>query len=180
MQEKERIEKDTAEKFIYQYNKSQEETFEVVDVSDAPDIKCRNANGVELRLEITLTEDRNRDIAAALGRSDHRSLERLKEELALAKQGKANILGSFDCLEGNVLETLLERIHKKLTKAYGNNVALVVRDTSGCDWDWERVLPVIAEDISRYLKEKGLPRSPYDRGIWLLSLDGQKLRLLFE
>ena len=40
----------------------------------------------------------------------------------------------------------MARITSKCGKDYGTNVALVVRDTSGCDWDWRRLARSTSED----------------------------------
>ena len=45
---------------------------------------------------------------------------------------------------------------------YGPNAALVVRDTSGGDWDWDDVIPVIRSRLD-------LSTSPFSDGIWVLS-----------
>ena len=73
MDEKAAIERATAEGFLRLYNKETGNTFVVTGVGDAPDIKCQDNQGKTLNLEISLTEDRPRDIQAALGRSEHRS-----------------------------------------------------------------------------------------------------------
>ena len=45
---------------------------------------------------------------------------------------------------------------------YGPNAALVVRDSSGVDWDWDDVIPSIRSRLDP-------PKNPFIRGIWLLS-----------
>jgi len=66
-----------------------------------------------------------------------------------------------------VVEKLAERIGKKLCKDYGENVALVIRETS-IPWDSESIVPM----IQTWLHGK---RVPFDRGIWLLSRDRSRL-----
>ena len=51
---------------------------------------------------------------------------------------------------------------KKNGIRYGNPNALVIRDSSGCDWDWEDVKPHVQE----YFKEK---QNPFDLGIWIVN-----------
>lgn len=113
-----------------------------------------------MNLEITTTEDSDGDIICALGRSDKKSLPHLKEHLKKVQEGEETII--INCLSGNVSATLFRRVEDKLMNDYGNNVALVIRDTSGVDWDWDYEIPAIAERLS----EK---RNPFDKGIWLLN-----------
>jgi len=147
--EDKQIEQATAEGFLRLFNPRFGEEYEIVELQDAPDVRCRDSRRRRLNLEITLTEDRPRDIQAALGRSDHRNLENLS-------------LASAGSLRGNVLEQAVKRINKKLCKQYGSSVALVVRDTSGVDWNWD----LVVDDLKTQLD---LARNPFDRGVWLLS-----------
>jgi len=126
---------------------------------ETPDVVARDTSGNVLNIEVTLTEDRPGDITAALGRSNHKSVEALRAHLEAVRQGKEQL--QVNCLQGNVLQILRERIDKKLVKRYGANVALVIRETS-LSWDWELVLP----SLEAYLGKKQVP---FDRGIWLLS-----------
>ena len=57
---------------------------------------------------------------------------------------------------------VVKRIEKKLSKRYGPNTALVVRDTSGVDWDWD----LVGDAIKDRLKSV---QNPFDTGIWILS-----------
>ena len=100
MNEKEAIEKATADAFIKLYNSEMGTSFSIVEYSDAPDICCQDLKGNRFNFEITLTEDRPKDIQALLGRSNHRSLEALKKHLADIKSGKANPLDRTSCLQG--------------------------------------------------------------------------------
>jgi hypothetical protein len=79
LNEKEAIEKATADAFIELYNREMGTSFSITEYSDAPDIRCRALKGNKFNFEITLTEDRKKDIAAALGRSDHRSIGALRK-----------------------------------------------------------------------------------------------------
>lgn len=45
---------------------------------------------------------------------------------------------------------------------YGSNTALVVRDMSGGDWDWNDVIPALRSRLD-------LTKNPFSRGIWVLS-----------
>ena len=85
MKEKEQIEKCTAEIFLKLYNEKYSETFSIQSISDAPDVKCKNSEGIELNLEITLTEDKKNDIAALLGRANDRSIESLRQHIEKLK-----------------------------------------------------------------------------------------------
>lgn len=172
MNEKEAIEKATADAFIKLYNSEMGTSFSIVEYSDAPDIHSQYPKGNKFNFEITLTKDRPKDIQANLGRSDHRSLEALKERLADVKAGKANPLDKASCLQGNVTEMIVSRIQPKLKKDYGSNVALVVRGASSSDWDWGIVIDQIKAQLN-------LERNPFDKGIWIITCRKDKIyRLL--
>lgn len=143
-------------------------SFSIVEYSDAPDIRCRDLKGNMFNFEITFTEDREKDIAAMLGRSDHRSIESLRKHLDEVKAGKANPLERVSCWQGNVTERIFGRILSKLKKDYGSNAALVIRDTSPVCWDWELVI----DDINRMLASQ---RNPFDMGIWIISFRKDKI-----
>ncbi|HAR97966.1 MAG TPA: hypothetical protein PKO34_07285 [Smithellaceae bacterium] len=168
MNEKEAIEKATADAFIELYNSEMGTSFSIVEYSDAPDIRCKEPTGDILNFEITLTEDRQRDIQAALGRSDHKSIEALKVHLTDVRAGKANPLERASCLQGNVSDMVVGRILPKLQKDYGSNVALVVRDSSAVCWDWDLVVDQIKGMLD-------LQRNPFDKGIWIISFRKDKI-----
>jgi hypothetical protein len=94
LNEKEAIEKATADAFIELYNCEMGASFSIVEYSDAPDIRCKDSKGNIFNFEITLTEDQPKDMQAALGRSNHRRIEALRNHLADVSAGKAN-LGLF-------------------------------------------------------------------------------------
>lgn len=161
--EKQLIEKATAEGFLYHYNKIFGESYAIESIAgdgEAPDAIAKDKQGNILGIEVTLTEDSPGDIASALGRSNKKSVEVLKEHLKRVKEGKETI--RFNCLSENVLDVLVSRIEAKLNKRYGSNIALVIRDTSGVPWEWSQVVPLIQ---SRFYGR----HIPFDRGIWLLS-----------
>lgn len=93
MDEKKAIEKATAEGFLKLFNGHFRTDFAIVELGDAPDVRCRDSRSNELNLEITLTEDRARDIQAALGRSNHKSIEALMlhNEKNSSREGKAPV-----------------------------------------------------------------------------------------
>ncbi len=172
MTEKEAIEKATADAFIELYNSEMGTSYSIVEYSDSPDIRCKDKDGNQFNFEITLTEDRPKDIQAALGRSDHRSVKSLKKHLAEVKAGRANPLERASCLQGNVTDMIVSRIQPKLNKDYGPNVALVIRDSSPLDWAWDVVTDQIADMLN-------LKRNPFDKGIWLISYSKDRIfRLL--
>jgi len=166
MNEKTEIEHGTADGFLSLYNPHHGTDYKIVKISDAPDILCRDSEGRELNLEITTTEDNTRDTQAMLGRSDHLSIEALEEHNERVASGLEK--PKYNSLSGNVSDNLIGRIQSKLNKDYGNNVALVVRDTSGCDWEWDDV----EDDIRGRLD---LSRNPFQKGIWVLSRVKDKL-----
>jgi hypothetical protein len=55
MNEKEAIEKATADAFIALYNTEYGSSFFIEEYSDAPDIRCKDADGNIFNFEITLT-----------------------------------------------------------------------------------------------------------------------------
>lgn len=162
MTEKESIEKATADAFIDLYNSQMGTSYSIVEYSDAPDIRCKDPKGDMFNLEITLTEDRPKDIQAAVGRSNHRSVEALREHLADVRAGKANPLERASCLQRNVTNMIVHRILPKLQKDYGTNVALVIRDSSPVCWDWDLVVDHVKNMLN-------LQRNPFDKGIWIIS-----------
>ena len=172
MNEKEAIEKATADAFVPLYNSLMETSFSIIEHSDAPDFRCEDSAGNSFNFEVTLTEDRPKDIQALLGRSDHRSPEALKKHLSDVRAGKAHPMERVSCLQGNVSAMIEECVKRKLRKDYGADCALVVRDTSPLNWDWD----IVADQIKG---ELNLERNPYDRGVWVISHSKDKIfRLL--
>ncbi len=163
MTEKQQIERLTAEYFITQYNLEFKTSFAIKELSDNPDVLCADSTGKNLKLEITLTEDNDGDIKALLGRSEHKSLEYVKQ------YG----MGSASALSRNVAEHAHNRISEKMYKDYGTNVALVVRDTSPLGWNWDLEKAKLAQRL------KNIP-NPFDMGIWILtsSLDTKIYKIL--
>lgn len=155
MTEKEQIQKDTIDAFVALFNAREEQDFVVKQYGDAPDAICKNSSGKIMQIEVTLTGDRPGDLPWILGR--------LKE-----RPGKSRI-GS--CLQGNVLAQLAERLDDKTLMRYGKETALVIRDSSGVDWDWEDV----SQEVQRLLKER---TNPFDMGIWVVNRAKTRLHRL--
>jgi len=168
LNEKEAIEKATADAFINLYNSETGSSCAIIEYSDAPDIRCKDPEGQEFNFEITMTEDRPKDIQANLGRSDHRNLDSLKKHLEEVKAGQANPLERVSCLQGNVTEMIVSRIQCKLKKHYGSNVALVIRDASPLSWDWN----MVTDQIKALLN---LERNPFDNGIWIITYQKDRI-----
>jgi len=166
MNEKKRIEKATAEGFLQLYNGHYHTMFEIRELSDAPDVRCKDSDRNELNIEVTLTQDRDKDIQALLGRSEHKSIKALEEHNQRVAEGKEKPI--FSSLAGNVCENAAAKINDKLLMHYGPNTALVVRDSSGCDWEWDE----ITNELKAKLK---LNRNPFDKGIWVLNFSKSKL-----
>lgn len=156
MDEKKAIERAIADAFITLYNQENGTSYSIDKHADAPDICCVDPEGNTFSFEITLTENRPNDITAMLGRSDHKTVERVQAGIA---QGKS-MMGS--CLQGEVVDMIVSRIQSKLTNDYGSNVALVVQDTSRVPWDWYSVLDQIRDGLN-------LQRNPFDMGIWIIN-----------
>lgn len=173
MTEKEDIELETAEKFIELYNSQMGTSFSIVKHSDAPDFYCQDKEGTELKIEITLTEDRPGDIQALLGRSDARSPEAMKLHTEAVERGEESIFESVSCLQDNVSQMAKNRIQPKLDKDYGSNTALVVRDVSPLGWSWETVIGDLASSLD-------LRNNPFDKGIWLIAFSSNKIFQIVE
>lgn len=168
MNEKERIEKATAEGFLQLYNRhlNYRARFEIAELSDAPDIRCNDSDGNELNIEVTLTQDRDKDIQALLGRSEHKNINALQEHDQRVTEEKEKPI--FSSLSGNVCDNAAAKINEKLLKRYGPNTALVVRDSSGCDWEWDEV----TDELKGKLE---LDENPFEKGIWILNFSRSKL-----
>lgn len=160
MSEKQAIEKATAEGFLVLYNELKGTDFRMVEMSDAPDVSCTDSLGKTLNLEITTTEDRPEDIKAFLCRSNSRSLEALRTHMERVVRGEEQ--PQFSSLSDEVSEQLVGRLRSKMMNDYGSNAALVVRDTSGVDWDWDDVIPTIRSRLD-------FTKNPFSQGIWVLS-----------
>ncbi|MBC2732038.1 hypothetical protein [Thiobacillus sp.] len=160
MSEKQAIEKATAEGFLVLYNQLQGTDFRIMEMSDAPDVRCKDSLGNALNLEITITEDHPGDIKAVLGRSNSRSLEALRAHMERVARGEEQ--PQFSSLSDEVSDQLVGRFQNKMMNDYGSNAALVVRDTSGVDWDWDDVIPTIRSRLD-------LTKNPFSQGIWVLS-----------
>ena len=164
LSEKEKIEWATATAFIEFYNKKMGKSFQVLEhlVPPDPDFLCIDSHHNDLKLEITLTQDRPGDIPALLGRSKQLSIEKLREENKLIREGKAHPLQFVSCFSGNVLSMLIQRIKEKFKKDYGTNTALVVRDTSRLEWDWNM-------EINNIRNRLDIAKNPFNNGIWIIS-----------
>lgn len=158
LNEKQAIEKATAEQFLSQYNRRFKTNFVIEDqpVPPDPDVICRDLNtGETLALEITLLEDIYGDIGWALGR------------LKLPQPTSGLPARSFDL---DTLPRLIHSIIKKRHKDYGSNVALIIRQVSRVPWDFEVELDKIRSVIK-------IEKNPYDKGIWILSIKGEIFRI---
>jgi hypothetical protein len=158
LNEKQSIEYETAKAFLKSYNCKFGTSYRIVECSDAPDVLCKDESGRELKLEITLTEDREGDVPAILGRSNSRDIN-----VMIEKGLEHSVLQKRD-----VIPILTQRIQSKLNKDYGENVALVVRDTSGVPWDWTSD----ADDLKESLD---LSKNNYDRGIWIITREKKRI-----
>ena len=164
MTEKQKIERVTADAFVPLYNAEHGTDYAIKEYSDGPDIRCVDSKGNKFNFEITLTEDRPGDIQAILDRSEDRSVEALEAHLKRVEAGLEDPLAYVSRLDSNVTDILVQRVVAKKNMRYGPNVALVVRDTSGVDWDWD--LDMVGEKIKQRLPES---ENPYDKGIWVIS-----------
>jgi hypothetical protein len=161
MTEKEAIEKAGVDAFVSLHNERYGSSFRVAKMGDAPDAELVDASGDRLLVEVTTTEDRVGDTQAALGRSRQREV--LTE------------VGDPKELERNTsVVTLVERITAKLNKRYGGPTVLLIRDTSGVDWDWEGALKAPAAKDLDLTKV----RTTFGGGVFILSRDRLTLHKL--
>ena len=158
MNEKKAVERETAIAFLELYNDKFGTSYRIDKCSDAPDVLCKDKTGGELKLEITLTEDREGDIHAILGRSNSRDIS-----VMIEKGLEHSVLQKKD-----VIAILIRRIQSKLDKDYGENVALLVRDTSGVPWDW-------TSDADNLKESLDLSKNNYDKGIWIITRDKKRI-----
>jgi hypothetical protein len=173
LSEKQTIELASAEGFVAYYNAKYGTNYQIHKVAgdgETPDVLARDSEGNELGMEITLTEDRIKDIASALGRSDHKSGPALAAHLQRVKEGKDEL--RFNTLTGNVMDILLQRIKAKLHMRYGKDTALIVRDTSAVPWRWDDVADLVQSNLSNL-------SVPFDRGVWLVSRNKESVTNLF-
>lgn len=150
--EKEQIERSTAEYFLPLYNKEKGTHFAINELSDNPDIRCKDSQtGEVLNLEITLLEDRPGEIKYTLGRGERTGVK---------------------CFNTHTCSQFKNRIYPKAAKDYGPNVALVLRQVniiwSINDWemyreDFEAEMPAKCEDI-------------YSKGIWVMTWEDNWIR----
>lgn len=143
VEEKRAIENATVKGFLDLYNLEKADDFRITTHGDSPDFVCTNSVGRRLNIETTTAHDDRNDMQVLLGRATSR------------KRPRSARLRDF------VLANLLTIIREKQLKRYGSNTALVIRQTSGVDWDWEMEIEAI---------RSGFPgqTSPYDVGVWII------------
>lgn len=146
MNEKQQIERATVDAFVAMHNEIYGTSYSICEYGDTPDAVCISEESDILNVEVCITEDRVGDIPWALGKTENRPY-----------QGE---LGS--CLSGNVLAELSKRLIKKSLMRYGGHTALVIRDSSGVDWDWE----LIQQDVRDYIHQC---KNCFDMGIWIIN-----------
>lgn len=153
---KQAIEYDAAVAFLHLYNQALKTSYEIIELSDIPDVICKDRlTNEELYLEITLHEDRKGEIPFLLGQTKEKPKSRSAVHIT-GQDGDESLLA------------LIEAITKKLLKDYGKQVALVVRHMSSQSWD---------QDVEQIKKLLGLQNNPFDRGIWVLTSDLKIIRL---
>lgn len=160
LNEKQRIEKGTAEIFLMTYNNRFGCDFAIERPGDQgsgePDVICKNTKTNEtLSLEVTCLEDVHGDVGYRLGR-----LQKPISESGLPGR-------SFDF---DALPQIVERINNKSHKRFGKNVALVLRQVSGIPWDFDTEMGKVRALVD-------LRNNPYDKGIWILSIQREIFRI---
>ena len=143
MNEKENIEQSTIKVFLSIFNKEYKKHFERFKHSDAPDFICKDetTNNI-LNIEITLTQDKVDDIPLLIGhKNDIRDIP--EEKVKKMKSGELHYFDAVTVFGTDTLPMFYKTIEKKIQKAYGKGVMLVVRDTSPLDWDYTPYLDTI-------------------------------------
>ena len=153
---KQAIEYETAIVFLRLYNKMFQTNYKIMELSDIPDVICRDlSTGEELSLEITLHEDVKGEISFLLGKTKENPKHESVVRLAKTKEEEA-------------LFALMESVDKKLLKDYGKQVALVIRHMSSKSWN---------RNIEKVKWLLDLQHTPFDKGIWMLTSDAKIIRL---
>ncbi len=153
---KRKIEMCTGRAFLEMYNKYKEENYLIAKHTDCPDLYCTNMKKEILNIEITLTQDDEKCIDCLL---NHKKVPKETNKVYRLDVG----------IKNNLVNRIRDKIDK--TKHYkDDNLALVVRDTSRLDWDWQ--LSGIYGDLSQVSALKY-----FNRGIWLINNDKN---MLFE
>ena len=145
MNENEKIERGTAEKFLQLYNQQMATSYTIVCHSDNPDFQCKdNATGEQMGLEVTNLEDVSGDLKYILGRGQGQGVR---------------------CFNEDTLERFRQRVAEKCRKDYGPNVALVLRQVAPLwsDVDWE----MYREDFQVLIPAEC--KKIYSKGIWVLT-----------
>ena len=150
LSDKQQIELATAEAFLALYNRQKGTAYEPIEISDTPDVRCRDESTSEtLDLEITLLEERPDDIAFVLGRVE------VPNELSIERV--------ID-FRRDVIPRLVDRLSDKLLSAYGERTALLIRQV-GPIWnasDWQREAHAVVSEVLA-----GRERH-YGGGVWIL------------
>ena len=160
LSEKQRIERASAQAFLDLFNAEFGEDYEIVEHDDAPDFRCLNSAGARLNIETTITEDRHGDAAVLLGRPPPPSIDELTDSLRDELAAGGDLVKQL-CSEEASIDNLVERIRHKMRNDYGPNAALVVRDISPLDWEWDQLAAAVRQRLD-------LSTNPFDGGIWVL------------
>lgn len=152
--EKKKIEKETAQAFLSLYNPKYGTHFKVSELSEAPDVVCKDAeSGDILFLEVTLLENLKGNVAHELGRGNP----------PISPTTKTTVIDFFK----DVVPCFRKQLEKKLLSSYGEKTALVLRQVSilwePMEWEW--IKPYFQAEI---LKGK---ESQFGAGIWVICTD---------
>lgn len=184
---KEDVERGAAEMFLPFYNAKTGRAYRIVSqrAPAKPDVRCEDASGAVLNLEVTMLQDkgydkrlgRKGDAAVYMGRSNERDWRVKLAELERVKRGETPILDTVTS-GVEILHNALERLRDKVQKqGYGTGVALLLLSTSGIDWDWDRLLGQVRQELPTLLSELNLTRHPFDKGIWIVAREAERVRV---
>jgi hypothetical protein len=176
MTEKDLIETSTAEHFLDLYNKQDKSNYIIKEHSDAPDFICLDLQkNKTLNIEVTMTQDKDKDIQALLGRSKHRNIDSIKDKIEKMKKGKLHYSEAVISFHHDTHTMLYTSIKKKIEKDYGSSVMLVIRDTSPLNWDYEPYIDEIQKTIDERFSTHD---KVFDKGIWLIESTLDKIHKL--
>ena len=154
LNEKQSIEKATAEIFLRLYNLRIGCHFEIAKLGDSPDVECIDREtGNRLNLEISLIEDVPGDVTNSLGRGvQPKSPTTGTTVRAFFKDSVPRLIGSLE---------------KKLLSSYGSDTALVLRQVSPLwgPYDWG----IAVEDFRERVFQGR--ETNFGGGVWIVCTD---------
>jgi hypothetical protein len=154
LSQKQQIEKGTAEVFLPIYNMRHGTNFEIVELSDTPDVICKDpGSGAVLYLEIGLIQDLEGEIADELNRGK--------------ESAPSEYLLPVRSLYDDALPNYRKVIQKKMQSAYGKDTALVLRQVSPI-WGPNEWKILATQHLSDLLVGS---EAKFGAGVWVICVD---------